>query len=76
MQVFILYRFTPDAVFFMGVYTTLALAQAGRTDKIQAYVDAQNAERDLLYGAGESCDAVLTPGDVLPFVLIKEKTVK
>lgn len=53
-----------------GGYTTLALAEAARDEKINAFVAAENAQRDLDYAAGIACDAVLTYEIVLPLATI------
>lgn len=77
MQGFILSRPSLDGNghVVMGAYATRALAEAARTAKTTAYVDAQNAQRDAAHAAGESFDALLAVEDVLPFTTITEVTV-
>jgi len=78
MQAFLLTREAPDAPnghVAMGAYTTLALAEAARDTKINAYVAQQNALRDTAYTAGLSFNALLTYADVLPLTKITEVTV-
>jgi len=78
MQAWILTRDSltqPGAYVVMGVYTSLANAEAARDAGINAFVAARNAARDAAYAAGESYDAELTYADVLPFALITEVTV-
>lgn len=70
MNAYILSRETLTGHIVIGAYTSLALAEASRDTKIQAFVDAQNAKRDTDYAAGESFDALLTASDVLPRVSI------
>lgn len=78
MQAWILTREALDAPnghVAMGVYTSLALAQAARDTKINAYVAQQNALRTTAFNAGQGFNALLTYADVLPLVKITEVTI-
>jgi len=78
MQAFILTRDSitaPGQYVVIGVYTTLAAAEAKRDTIIADYLAFKNAERDTAYAAGEPCDALLVYADLLPLARITEVTV-
>lgn len=75
MQGYVLHRFNGQSTIILGAYTSLALAEAARASKIQNYIDAQNAQRDVDYNAGASFGQVLAPADVLDLVFITQVTV-